>query len=176
PYTTLFRSISTASTRVSSTRTALPSSRTCRRRHRSSSGPANGPTIVNGSSSTANAAATAPAVARFSGEKKNRVASPAWNMPSPHWDTRRTANNFRKSRCTATVRRSVHIFTWRRLSRYVVATAASRPAHLDEYDGGAHRGQVRSAVIGPAVTGRSSRSRHGEVLRWGPVEPRAGQR
>ena len=154
---------------MSTTRTPFPNSSTCRRRHRSSKGPANGPTIVNGSRSTANAAATAPAVARFSGEKKNKVANPAWNMPSPHWETSRTANSLRNPECTATVRRSDHIFTWRRLSRpWAVAgrrasRAADRPRHAGPpgtrppglrtagaqpatCDGAAHLLQVRGAV------------------------------
>ena len=49
-------------TTVSPTRTRLPTNSTWRRRHRSSSTPAHGPTIVNGSSSTANAVATPAAV------------------------------------------------------------------------------------------------------------------
>src|SRR5674536_394853 len=54
----------------------------------------------------AKAAATSAAVAMRSGEKKNSVARPAWNIPSPHWETSRTLNSLRKSRCTATTRRS----------------------------------------------------------------------
>ena len=88
----------TAMSSVIATRTRLPTNSTCRRRHRSSSTPAHGPTMVNGSSSTANAVATPTAVLAFSGEKKNSVASPTWNMPSAVWLVSRTANSLRKSR------------------------------------------------------------------------------
>lgn len=87
-----------ATTSVSATRTRFPTSRTWRRLHRSSSTPAHGPTIVNGRSSTANAVATPAAVVAFSGEKKNSVARPTWNMPSAVWLTRRTARSLRNSR------------------------------------------------------------------------------
>src|SRR5699024_12180556 len=75
-------------------------------RHRSRNGPAKGPTIVNGSSRIANAPATALAVARFCGEKKNRVASPSWNIPSPHFDTSRTVNSLQKRARSKRNRRS----------------------------------------------------------------------
>src|SRR5699024_7692261 len=117
--------------------------------HRSSNGPANGPTTVNGSNNTAKAAATAPAVAIDSGEKKNSVARPAWNMPSPHWETSRTANNLRKSRCTATVRKSVHILTLGRLSRAGRAVPAPGPVRRggsSRRGRGAHRRPRRSDI------------------------------
>src|SRR5665647_3278776 len=41
--------------------------------------------------------ATPVAVLALSGEKKQRVASPTWNRPSPAWLTRRTAKSLRKS-------------------------------------------------------------------------------
>ena len=97
---------SAASVRVSTTRTALPTASVCRRDQRSSSGPANGPTTVNGSSSTAKAPATEPAVAIVCGEKKNSVARPTWNMPSPHWETSRTVKSLRKPSCATRERRS----------------------------------------------------------------------
>ena len=63
-------------------RTRLATSMICRRRHRSRSTPANGPTIVYGRIATANAAATADAVAARSGEKKKTLASPTWSAAS----------------------------------------------------------------------------------------------
>ncbi len=79
---------------------------TCRRRHRSSSTPANGPTIVYGSSSTVKVAAAELAVPARSGEKKTNDASATWNMPSAACDAIRVRNSFRKSACRSTVRSS----------------------------------------------------------------------
>ena len=46
------------------------------------------------------------AVLAVSGEKKNSVARPTWNMPSAHWLTRRTVNRRRKPTSGHSRRRS----------------------------------------------------------------------
>lgn len=53
---------------------------------------------MNGASRIANATAMLAAVPWLSGEKKNNVAKPIWNIPSPAWLTIRTVNSRRKSR------------------------------------------------------------------------------
>src|SRR5699024_12480227 len=55
------------------------------------------------------------------------LARPAWTVPSTHRATSRTANNLRKSRCTATVRKPVHTLTLGRLSRADRAVPAPGP-------------------------------------------------
>src|SRR5512145_1322089 len=98
--------VSTATPRTMPVRSRLATTRICRRRHLSSRTPAKGPTREYGSSSTANAAATLPADVCRSGEKKNRLASAAWNAPSAACEVSRVANSRRKSRCRTTARRS----------------------------------------------------------------------
>ena len=60
-------------------------------------GPVKGPTTEKGSSMTTSAAATPAASVMFCGRKKKSVASPAWTMPSPVWETRRTPSRVRKA-------------------------------------------------------------------------------
>ncbi len=96
---------------VMTTRTALPHARTWRRCQRSRNTPANGPTIVNGASITANAPAIAAAVPCDSGEKNSSDARPTWNMPSPACETRRTANSLRNPRSRSSARSSATTLT-----------------------------------------------------------------
>jgi hypothetical protein len=72
-------------------RSTLARTSTWRRRQRSSKTPAKGPTREYGSSSVANAAATAPAEVWRSGAKKNTEASATWKAPSAACETSRVA-------------------------------------------------------------------------------------
>ncbi len=103
---TLPRSTTATTTRTSTVRTRLATSMICRRRHRSRSTPANGPTIVYGRKASVNAAAAAAAVAARSALKKTRVASPTWKAPSPACEVSRVAKSCRKSRRRTTARKS----------------------------------------------------------------------
>ena len=94
----------TASTVTSPARAKFAQASTCRRDQRSRNTPTNGPSRLNGSSTTASAAAISPAPGARSGENTTYDASATWNTPSVSWLVIRTANSRRnhvpRSRCT----------------------------------------------------------------------------
>ncbi len=87
-----------ASTPTRPTLAKLDQASTWRRDQRSRNTPTNGPSTLNGSSTTANAPAIAPGEGCRSGEKMTYAASATWKTPSVSWLATRTANSLRKAR------------------------------------------------------------------------------
>ena len=140
-------------------RTAFPNRRIWRRRHLSRSGPKKGPTRLYGPNITTMAAATPAAEVMDCGLKKNREASPAWNMPSPTWETSRTPRSLRKPTDFASADRSARTLTARskrrrRLERSPSRRSFARPTRpaggvrLLPRRGGPRRGGARAGGCG----------------------------